>query len=63
MVAFTSAFNVVGLPAISLPTHTSATGLPVGVQVIGGPWGEGRVLAVAAQLEAALPWNHRVPSL
>jgi amidase len=63
MVAFTSAFNVVGLPAISLPTHTSPTGLPVGVQLIGGPWGEGRLLAVAAQLEAALPWNHRVPLL
>ena len=63
MVAFTSAFNVVGLPAISLPTHTSSTGLPVGVQLVGGPWGEARLLAVAPQLEAALPWADRVPVL
>ncbi len=63
MVAFTSVFNVVGLPAISLPTHTSPTGLPVGVQLVGGPWGEARLLAVASQLEAALPWAGRVPVL
>ena len=63
MVAFTSVFNVVGLPAISLPTHTSSTGMPVGVQVVGGPWDEACLLAVASQLEAALPWADRVPVL
>jgi amidase len=63
MVAFTSAFNVVGLPAISLPTHTSPTGLPVGVQLVGGPWGEARLLAVASQLESVLPWAQRRPVL
>ena len=63
MVAFTSAFNIVGLPAISLPTHTSSNGLPVGIQLAGGPWGEMRLLAVASQLEAALPWAAQLPVL
>ncbi len=63
MVAFTSTFNIVGLPAISLPTHTSPAGLPVGVQLVGGPWGEARLLAVASQLESALPWADRMPVL
>jgi amidase len=63
MVAFTSAFNMVGLPAISLPTHTSPAGLPIGVQLVGGPWAEAHLLGVAAQLEAALPWADRVPGL
>jgi amidase len=62
MVAFTSAFNIVGLPAISLPTHTSSSGLPVGIQLVGGPWGELRLLALAAQLEAALPWAGKLPA-
>ena len=37
----------------------SALGLPVPVQIIGQPEGEGALLALAAQLEQALPWSGR----
>jgi amidase len=63
MAALTSAWNMTGQPAISLPTYHTAAGLPIGVQLIGGPWEEARLLRVAAQLEAALPWAHRRPPL
>ncbi len=60
LAAFTVPFNVTGQPAISLPVH-EAGGLPVGVQLIGGPYEEGLLLAVAAQVEEADPWRQRRP--
>jgi amidase len=64
MVAFCSVFNISGQPAVSLPVHQSTvTGLPVGVQLVAGPWEEGRLLRVAAQLERAAPWAGRHPDL
>jgi amidase len=62
MAAFTAAFNITGQPAISLPLHTAASGLPVGVQLVAGPWEDGLLLRVAAQLEAAAPWSDRHPA-
>jgi amidase len=61
MAGFTVVFNITGQPAISLPLHTAASGLPVGVQLVAGPWEEGLLLRVAAQLEAAAPWSDRRP--
>ncbi len=58
-VSFTAFGNVTGLPAVSLPLHVSEDGLPVGVQLVGGPWEEARLIALSAQLEAALPWAGR----
>ncbi|HYC53410.1 MAG TPA: amidase [Candidatus Binatia bacterium] len=59
---FTPLFNVTGQPAISLPMHWSASsGLPIGVQLVGRPWGEGELLRVSAQLEEAAPWRDRRP--
>jgi amidase len=46
-------WNVTGQPAVSLPLHETADGIPVGVQVVGPPARDDLVLAVAAQLEAA----------
>ena len=63
MAVFTSIFNVTGLPAMSLPVHQSAGGLPVGVQIVAPPWREDVVLQVGAQLERALPWKDRHPVL
>lgn len=48
---FTSMVNVCGLPAITVPTLTTETGLSMGIQLIGRPGAEAQLLAVAAQLE------------
>jgi amidase len=57
---FTAGMNISGSPAISLPLyHRDDLDLPVGVQIIGQPAGEGDLLALAAELEAALPWADR----
>jgi amidase len=50
---FTAICNVAGQPAISLPLYAREDGLPLAVQLIGRPAGEGALLALAAQLEAA----------
>lgn len=59
-VSFTSMFNASGLPAISLPLHQATdSGLPIGVQLVAGPWQEALLLRVAAQLEVLLGWAER----
>jgi len=63
MAAFTAVFNITGQPAISLPLHTGTSGLPVGVQIVAGPWREAQLVAVASQLEQADPWSDRHPRL
>jgi amidase len=60
---FTSVFNAGGEPGISLPLFQGDDGLPLGVQLVGRPAGEGALLALAAQLEEARPWaGRRAPS-
>ena len=62
-VPFTPPFNSSGQPAISLPIHWSADGLPIGVQLVSAYAREDVLLRVAAQLEGAAPWAHRHPPL
>jgi amidase len=61
--AFTLHFNLSGQPAISLPLHVSADGLPVGVQLVAAAHREDLLLRVASQLEQAAPWAGRIPPL
>jgi amidase len=60
-VPFTPPVNATGQPAVSLPLHQSADGLPIGVQLVGPPAGEELLLSLAGQLERAAPWVERRP--
>jgi len=55
-VPFVSPFNISGQPAISLPLHMNAAGLPIGVQLVAAAHREDVLLQVAAELERAAPW-------
>lgn len=45
--------NLLGLPALTLPMRLSDSGMPVGVQLVGRPWEEERLLALGQRLEEA----------
>jgi Asp-tRNA(Asn)/Glu-tRNA(Gln) amidotransferase A subunit family amidase len=49
--SYTEWFNLLGNPAAVVPVSHSDEGLPIGVQIVGRPWEEERVLAVAAAVE------------
>ncbi len=52
--SFTYPFNCTGQPAISLPLAKTASGLPIGIQLVGRPHAEDTILALGAQLEASV---------
>jgi amidase len=60
---FTAIWNITGQPALSIPAPPTGDGLPIGAQLIGPPDGEGRLLALAAQLQRELGWPERRPPL
>ena len=62
-IAFTSPFNAAGNPAMSMPLHWSADGLPVGVQFASRFGDEATLFRLAAQIEVAQPWAGRRPAL
>jgi amidase len=62
-VPYTPLFNATGQPAISLPLHWSADGLPVGVHFAARFGGEDLLYRLAAQIEEARPWIDRRPPI
>lgn len=60
--SYTEWFNLLGNPAAVVPVSQSAEGLPNGVQIVGRPWEEEQVLAVAAALEGEVK-GWRVPPI
>lgn len=61
--AFTPAFNLSGQPAISLPLHRNAEGLPIGIQLAAAYGREDVLIQVASQLESAHPWSSHRPGV
>jgi amidase len=60
---FTPLYNVSGQPAVSLPLHWTADGLPVGVMLAGRMGDEATLISLSAQVEAASSWKGRHPAL
>lgn len=60
---YTIGVNLAGLPAISVPCGFTAGGLPIGMQVIGQPFQEANLLALAHCYEEAHDWRLRRPNL
>jgi len=60
---YTPLQNMAGSPAISLPLFTTHDGLPVGSMFAADRGGDRTLLALAHELEAALPWADRWPAI
>ncbi len=59
----THMFDVLGLPAISVPCGFTRDGMPIGLQIVGPRFGESRVLALAHAYEQITDWHTRSPQL
>lgn len=59
----TGAFNIYGIPAISVPCGFTSGGLPVGLMIAGPRFSEGKVMALAHAYERATDWHKRKPPL
>ena len=60
---YTIGVNLAGLPAVSVPCGFTTGGLPIGLQLIGQPFRETELLAIARHYEQGHDWHTRVPSL
>jgi aspartyl-tRNA(Asn)/glutamyl-tRNA(Gln) amidotransferase subunit A len=59
----TMPFNVLGLPALSVPCGFTASRLPVGLQIAGKAFDEAGILRIAHAYEQATDWHRRRPAL
>lgn len=57
----TTAANVTGQPAMTLPLGCSQSGLPIGIQFMGRFGEEGSLIRLAGALEKQMPWRDRIP--
>ncbi|MGH2784935.1 MAG: amidase [Actinomycetota bacterium] len=58
---FTRPFSTIGAPAISIPCGATASGLPIGLQLVARPGGEDLLLRAAARYQNETGWHRRVP--
>ncbi len=57
LTSLTRPFNYLGVPVLSMPMGCDGNGMPMGVQLIGRPFGEARLLAMAHALSSSLGWR------
>ena len=62
LIPYTCGFNLTGQPAVSVPCGFTARGLPIGLQIVGLPYGDATVLRVAHAYEQRNPWHARQPT-
>jgi aspartyl-tRNA(Asn)/glutamyl-tRNA(Gln) amidotransferase subunit A len=60
---FTISCNLAGLPGLSLPCGFTQNKLPIGLQLLGKPFDEETLLALAHQYERDHDWNRKIPNL
>lgn len=60
---FTAVFNATGQPAMSVPLHWNADGLPIGLHIAGRFGKDELLMSLAAELETAAPWFDRRPPI
>jgi aspartyl-tRNA(Asn)/glutamyl-tRNA(Gln) amidotransferase subunit A len=61
--SFVNPYNLLGLPAVSVPCGFTGAGLPVGLQIAAAPFEEAQVLRIARAYERVTPWHERHPPL
>jgi aspartyl-tRNA(Asn)/glutamyl-tRNA(Gln) amidotransferase subunit A len=60
---FTISCNLAGLPGMSVPCGFSSQGLPIGLQILGRPFGEEGVLKVGHHYEKNSSWHQQFPRI
>ncbi|MBN1817343.1 MAG: Asp-tRNA(Asn)/Glu-tRNA(Gln) amidotransferase subunit GatA [Sedimentisphaerales bacterium] len=60
---YTIAANLAGVPGISIPCGFDKAGLPIGLQILSGPFTEDRLLRIARMYEKQTDWHTRQPPL
>jgi len=63
LATFTRAVNYVGACGVSLPAGFSEKGLPIGVQLIGAPFGDATLVRIGRAFQSATDWHRRRPDL
>ncbi|MBA0873819.1 hypothetical protein Goshw_007608 [Gossypium schwendimanii] len=62
LMRFIIAGNLLGLPAITVPVGYDKQGLPIGLQLIGRPWGEATILHLASAVEELCAKSRKKPA-
>ncbi|OGS23722.1 MAG: aspartyl/glutamyl-tRNA amidotransferase subunit A [Elusimicrobia bacterium RIFOXYB2_FULL_50_12] len=60
---FTISCNLAGLPGLSIPCGFSSTGLPIGLQLLGRPFGEEEILRTGYHYEKSVSWHTKHPQI
>jgi aspartyl-tRNA(Asn)/glutamyl-tRNA(Gln) amidotransferase subunit A len=53
--------NLTGMPSISVPMGFTASGLPLGLEIIGAPYEEAKIIALAQIFQQETDWHRRRP--